>query len=53
MFRGAPTQITYRRGSEWDSFVDTQAIFAYPGYRSGLRQDLLRDTGTPQLCRRY
>ena len=53
MYRGAPTQVAHRRGSEWDSFVDTQPICAYPGYGAGLRQDLPRDSGTRQLCRRY
>ena len=50
---GAPTQVAHRRGSEWDSFVDTQSICTYSGYAAGLRQDLLRDSGTRQLCRRY
>jgi hypothetical protein len=51
MLRGAPTQVTHRRGSEWDSFVDNRAICAYPGYHSGLSPDLLRDGGTRQRCR--
>ena len=41
------------RGSEWDSFVDTQPILAYPGYAAGLRRDLLRDRDARQLCRGY
>jgi len=53
MYRGAPTQVAHRRGSEWDSFVYTQPIYVYPGYGAGLRQDLLRDSGTRQQCRCY
>jgi hypothetical protein len=53
MYRWAPTQVAHRRGSEWDSFVDTQPIGVYSGYGAGLRQDLLRDSSTRQLCRRY
>ena len=52
MGRWAPTQVTDWRGSEWDSFVDAQPVFAYAGYRSGFRQDLLRDSGSGQRCRR-
>src|ERR1700722_5165504 len=46
--RGAPTQVADGRGGERDSFVDTQAICAYPGYHAGLRPDLLRDAGSGQ-----
>ena len=53
MYWGTPTQVAHRRGSEWDSFVDTQPICPYPGYDAGLRQDLLRDSGSRQLCRCY
>jgi len=53
MYWGTPTQVAHRRGSEWDSFVDTQPICPYSGYAAGLRQDLLRDSGTRQLCRHY
>jgi hypothetical protein len=53
MYRGAPTQVADRRGSEWDSFVDTQPVCGYPGYGAGLRRDLLRDRGTRELHNRY
>lgn len=53
MYGQAPTQVTHGRGSEWDSFVDTQPILAYPGYAAGLRRDLLRDRDARQLCRGY
>jgi hypothetical protein len=48
---GAPTQAADRRGGEWDSSVDTQAICVYPGYRTGLRHDLLRDADSGQIYR--
>jgi len=53
MYRGAPTQVAHGRSSEWDPLVDTQPICAYTGYGAGVRQDLLRDSSTRQLCRRY
>jgi hypothetical protein len=39
MFRGTPTQVTEWRGGEWDSFVNIQPAFAYPGYGAGFRHD--------------
>jgi hypothetical protein len=53
MYWGAPTQIAHGRGSEWDSFVNTQPVCANPGYVTGRRRDSVRDSGTRQLCRRY
>src|SRR6202008_4543454 len=38
-----PPQITYRWGSEGNTFVDTQPVFAHPGYCAKFRHASLSD----------